>query len=119
MFTDPSLYNEFVSSVEGAKLRGFLKLTREERTKCKNNPHLWAETYLEDHPGAFQPSVQATVRKWMSEFSSQYNLSEQSGIGKKEWNKVVNYAATAVAECLKEKSLVLNNITINHYLYAM
>jgi hypothetical protein len=70
MFADPSVYNAFVSSVEGAKLRGFLKLTREERTKYKNNPDLWAEAYLEDHPGAFQPSLQATVRKWMSKFSS-------------------------------------------------
>jgi hypothetical protein len=119
MLADPNVYNAFVSSVEGAKLRGFLKLTREERAKYENNPDTWAEAYLEDHPGAFQPSLQATVRKWMSEFSSQYNLSEKSGIGKKEWNKVVNHAATAVAECLKEKSLVLNNITTNHYLYAM
>jgi hypothetical protein len=55
----------------------------------------------------------------MSEFSSEYNLSEQSKIVKKEWNKVVNHAATAVAECLKEKSLVLSNITTNHYQYAM
>jgi hypothetical protein len=39
----------------------------------------------------------------MSDFSNQYKLSEQSGVGKKDWNKVVNYAATAVAECLKEK----------------
>jgi hypothetical protein len=119
MFADPSVYNTFVASVDGAKLRGFLKLTREERDKYDNNPDTWAKAYLEDHPGVFQPSLQATVRKWMSEFSSQYNLSEQSGIGKKDWNKVVNYAATAVAECLKEKSLVLNNITTNHYQYAM
>jgi hypothetical protein len=55
----------------------------------------------------------------MSNFSSEYKLSEQSGIGKKDWNKVVNYTATAVADCLKEKSLILNNITTNHYLYAM
>jgi hypothetical protein len=119
MFADPSVYNAYVSSVDGAKLRGFLKLTREERAKYKNNPDEWVEAYLQDHPGAFQPSLQATVRKWISEFSSEYNLSEQSGIGKKEWNKVVNNAATAVAECLKEKSLVLSNITTNHYRYAM
>jgi hypothetical protein len=119
MFADPNVYNAFVSSVEGAKLRGFLKLTREERAVYKNNPDKWAEGYLEDNPGAFQPSLQATVRKWMPDFSSEYKLSEQSGIGKKDWNKVVNYAATTVAECLKEKSLVLNNITTNNYLYAM
>jgi hypothetical protein len=55
----------------------------------------------------------------MSEFSSQFNLAEQSKLGKKEWNKVVNHAATAVAECLKEKSLTLNIITPKHYQYAM
>jgi hypothetical protein len=105
--------------MEGAKLRGFLKLTKEERGKYGNNPDKWAEAYLEDHPGGFQPSLQATVTKWMSDLSSQYKLSEQSGVGKKDWNKVVNYVATAVAECIKQKTLVLNNITTNHYLYAM
>jgi hypothetical protein len=119
MFADPSVYNAFVSSIEGAKLRGFLKLTREERAVYKNNPYEWAEAYLKDHPGAFQPSLQATVRKWMTDYSNEYKLSEQSGAGKKDWNKVVNYAATAVLECIKQIYLSLDITTTNHYLYAM
>jgi hypothetical protein len=55
----------------------------------------------------------------MSDFSNQYKLAEQSGVGKKEWNKVVNYAATAVAECIKQKYLSLEIITTSHYGYAM
>jgi hypothetical protein len=40
-------------------------------------------------------------------------------VGKKDWNKVVNYAATGVAECIKQKYLSLDITTTNHYLYAM
>jgi hypothetical protein len=119
MFAHPSVYNAFISSIKGAKLRGFLKLSTEERGEYGNNPETWAKVYLEDHPGAFQPSLQSTIRKWKSDFSSKYKLSEQSGVGKKDWNKVVNYAPTAVAEYIKQKYLSLDITTTNHNLYAM
>jgi transposase len=105
--------------VDGAKLKGFLKLTREERKEYGDNPKTWAKAYLKDHPCAFQPSLQSTIRKWMSDFSNLYKLSEQSGVGKKDWNKVVNYAATAVAECIKQKYLSLDIRTTDNYAYAM
>jgi hypothetical protein len=59
------------------------------------------------------------IRKWVTDFWNEYKLSEQSKVGKKDWNKVVNYTATAVAECIKQKYLQLNTISKKHYLYKM
>jgi hypothetical protein len=69
MFADPSTYKAFVTLVEEAKLRGFLKPTAEERRDYHDNPDEWAEEYLKDHPVAFQPSLQAKamVRKWITD----------------------------------------------------
>jgi hypothetical protein len=39
----------------------------------------------------------------MMNFSNQYKLQPQSGLEKKDWSKVLNHAATAVLECLKQK----------------
>jgi hypothetical protein len=63
LFVYPSVYKAFVTSVEGAKLRGFLKLSEEERSEYLNYPEVLVEDYLKDHPGVFQPLLQTMVRK--------------------------------------------------------
>jgi hypothetical protein len=55
----------------------------------------------------------------MTDYSNEYKLSGQTEAGKKEWKKAVNSAATAVAECIKQKSFQLGEVIRNHYLYAM
>jgi hypothetical protein len=78
-----------------------LKLPPAERVEYDDHPNVWVEVYKKEHPGTFQPSLQQSIRKWMSDFSNQFKLQSQSELDKKEWNKVLNHAAIAVSECLK------------------
>jgi hypothetical protein len=98
---------------------GFLKLSKAERAEYDDDPDTWAEVYREDHPGAFLPSLQQTVRKSMTNISNQYYLQPQSQLEKKEWSAVINHAASAVSTCLKQKIYRTSEVGRNHYLFAI
>jgi hypothetical protein len=100
-FPDPKLFNAFKGTEGWRKIGGFLKLSKAERDEYEGDPDTWAEVYREDHPGAFLPTLQQSIRKWMTSFSNQYKLQPQSGLEKKDWSAVINYTATAVAAYLK------------------
>jgi hypothetical protein len=55
----------------------------------------------------------------MPDFSNQFKLQPQSGIDKKEWNKVLNHAGTTVSECLKQKYYRISEINRTHYIFAI
>jgi hypothetical protein len=59
-------------------LKGFLNLPPAEREEYESNPNLWAEHHL----GAFKPSLQTTIRKWMGDFFNQYKFVSQTGMEK-------------------------------------
>jgi hypothetical protein len=113
-FLDPNMYNAFKGTEARRKMGGFLKLPKAERVEYDDDPNEWAKVYEEDHPGAFLPSLQQTIRKWMTNFSNQFKQQPQSGLDKKEWNKMLNHAATAVSECLKQKYYRTSEITRNN-----
>jgi hypothetical protein len=119
VFPDPNMHKAFQGTEEWRKMGGFLKLSKAERDEYDNNPNEWAEVYREDHPGAFLPTLQQTIRKSMTNISNQYKLQPQSGLEKKDWSKVINHAATAVSECLKQKIYRIGDITRNHYVWAI
>jgi hypothetical protein len=118
-FPDPKLYNAFKGTEGWRKMGGFLKLSRAERDEYQGDPNAWAEMYREDHPGAFLPSLQQSIRKWMMSFSNQYKLQSQSGLEKKDWSAVINYAPTAVTACLKQKIYRTFEIDRTHYIFAI
>jgi hypothetical protein len=118
-FPDPKLYYSFKGTEDWRKMGGFLKLSKAERVEYGDDPNSWAEVYREDHPGAFLPSLQQSIRKWMTNFSNQYKLQPHSGLEKKDWSAVINHAATAVSACLKQKIYRTNEITRNHYIFAI
>jgi hypothetical protein len=119
MFPDPNVYNAFKGTEGWRKMGGFLKLFQAERNEYDGDLDRWGEVYREDHPGAFLSSLQQTIRKWITSFSNQYNLQAQSGLEKKQWNAVINHAATAVSECMKQKYYRTSEITRNHYIFAI
>jgi hypothetical protein len=43
----------------------------------------------------------------MTNFSKMHQLQQQSGLSKKEWNDVLNHAASAVSQCVKENKLTI------------
>jgi hypothetical protein len=101
------------------EMGGFLKLSKAERDEYDSNPNEWAEVYREDHPGAFLPTLQQSIRKSMTNISNQNILQPQSGLEKKDWSKVINHAATAVSECLKQTIYRIGDITRDHYIFTI
>jgi hypothetical protein len=45
----------------------------------------------------------------MTTFSKQHQLQKQSGLTKKQWSALLSHAASAVARCVKEKKISLEN----------
>jgi hypothetical protein len=105
LFPDPGIYAAFKGTEEAKIMKGFMRLPYEEREKYKHNPATWIVEYRRDHPNVFLPTLQQTLRKWMTNFSKMHQLQQQSGLTKKEWNNVLNHAASAVSQCVKENKL--------------
>jgi hypothetical protein len=82
-----------------------MRLPYEERNTYKHNQATWIVEYRKEHPNAFLPTLQQTLRKWMTNFSKMHQLQQQSGLTKKEWNNVLNHAASAISQCVKENKL--------------
>jgi hypothetical protein len=85
-----------------------MRLPYEERDKYGHNPAAWITEYRKEHPNAFLPTLQQTLRKWMTTFSKMHQLQKQSGLSKKEWNDVLNHAESALSQCVKENKLSLD-----------
>jgi hypothetical protein len=45
----------------------------------------------------------------MTTFSKKYQLQKQSGLSKKQWSALLSHAVSAVAHCVKEKKIKLEN----------
>jgi hypothetical protein len=45
----------------------------------------------------------------MTNFSKMHQLQQQSGLSKKQWNDVLNHAASAVSQCVKENKLTVDD----------
>jgi hypothetical protein len=119
MFSDPETRAAF-KKTKGAKiLKGWLKLSSAEKADYQGKPKLWAGAYVKDHPGAFEPTQQQTIRTGMADFSKEYDLQEQAKVTKKEWNNVITKAATALAACIKDRTYRTADIGPNHYRYAI
>jgi hypothetical protein len=101
MFQDPEIYAALKGTEEAKIMKGFMRLPYEERDQYGHNPATWILEYRKEHPNAFLPTLQQTLRKWMTNFSKMHQLQQQSGLTKKEWNNVLNPAASAcgVAVC--------------------
>jgi hypothetical protein len=96
IFPDPAIYAAFKVTEEAKIMKGFMQLPYGERAKYKDNPATWIVEYRKDHPNAYLPTLQQTLRKWMMNFSKMHQLQQQSGLSKKEWNDVLNNTASAV-----------------------
>jgi predicted Zn-dependent protease with MMP-like domain len=44
----------------------------------------------------------------MTNFSKMHQLQQQSGLTKRKWNNVLNHAASAVSQCVKENKLSID-----------
>jgi hypothetical protein len=108
LFPDPAIYAVFKGTEEARIMKGFMQLPYAEREQYKHNPATWIVEYRKEHPNAFLPTLQQTLRKWMRNFSKMHQLQAQSGMTKKEWNDVLNHAASAIAQCVKENKLSLD-----------
>jgi hypothetical protein len=89
-------------------MKGFMRMPYEEREKYGHKPAVWIKESRKEHPNAYLPTLQQTLRKWMTNFSKMHQLQQQSGQSKKEWNDVLNHAASAIAQCVKENKLSLD-----------
>jgi hypothetical protein len=108
LFPDPAIYTAFKGIEEAKIMKGFILLPYAEREQYKHNPATWITEYRKEHQNAFLPTLQQTLRKWMTNFSKMYQLQQQSGLTKKEWNNVLNHAASLVSQCVKENKLSLD-----------
>jgi hypothetical protein len=107
LFPDPAVYAAFKGTEEAKIMKGFMRLPYAERDKYDHNPAKWIVEYRKEHPNAFLPTLQQTLRKWMTNFLKSHKLQAQSGLSKKEWNDVLNHAASAVSQCVKENKLTI------------
>jgi hypothetical protein len=119
MFPDPETRAAFKKTNGARILRRWLKLSSAEKGEYGSKPKLWAAAYVKDHPGAFEPTLQQTIRTWMTDFSKQCDLQEQAKVTKKEWNIVITKAATALAACIKDRTYKTTDINPNYYRYAI
>jgi hypothetical protein len=78
MFQDPAIYAEFKVTEETKIMKGFLQLPYDESWKYKYNPATWIVEYRKDYPNVYLPTLQQTLRKWMTNFSNMHQLQEKS-----------------------------------------
>jgi hypothetical protein len=83
IFPDPEIYAVFKVIEYAQIMKGFLQLLYEERTKFKPNPATWIVEYRKEHPNSFLPTLQQTLRKWMTNFSKKNQLQYRSGLSKR------------------------------------
>jgi hypothetical protein len=107
MFPDPSMYSAFKASQKGKIMKGFFKQPYEVRKEYGLDPEKWVADLRKEYPNAYLPTVQQICRKWMTTFSKQHQLQKQSGLTKKQWSALLSHAASAVARCVKEKKIKL------------
>jgi hypothetical protein len=112
---DPRLYASFKKSAQGKKLAMWLKLSYDEKAAWKYDVGAWADYYVRQHPGAFMRSFHNVLRGYMKEISDEMGMQEQSGKGKKEWRKIIDKGARALAYIISNK-LFNDDITDNVYI---
>jgi hypothetical protein len=70
------MYAAFKGTEEAKIMKGFMRLPYEEREHYKHNPATWILDYRKEHPNAFLPTLQQTLRKWMTNFSKMHQLQQ-------------------------------------------
>jgi hypothetical protein len=109
MFPDPLVYAAFKASQEGKVMKGFFKQPYEVRREFGLDPQRWVTDLRKTYPNAYLPTVQQICWKWMTTYSKKHQLQKQSGLSKKQWSALLSHAASAVARCVKEGKIKLEN----------
>jgi hypothetical protein len=81
----------------------WLKLSNEEKAAWKYDIGAWAYDYVKQHSCVFMPILYNTLHAFMKELSDEMGMQEQSTLGKKEWRKVVEKRARALAYVISTK----------------
>jgi hypothetical protein len=76
LFPDPPKYAAFKITEEAKIMKGFLQLQYEETAKYKHNPATWIVEYRKNHPKVYLPTLQQTLRKWMTNFLKMNQLQQ-------------------------------------------
>jgi hypothetical protein len=109
MFPDPSVYAAFKASQAGKVMKGFFKQPYEVRLEFGLDAEKLVTDLRKTYPNAYLPTVQQICRKRMTTYSKQHQLQKQSGLAKKQWSALISHEASAVAQCVKEGKIKLEN----------
>jgi hypothetical protein len=88
-------------------MKGFFKQPYEVRAQFGLDPQAWVMELRKTYPNAYLPTAQQICRKLMTTFSKKYKLQKQRGLSKKDWNILLSHAASAIARCVKEDKIKL------------